>query len=502
MIPLCEPALLGRELEYVSDCIKTGWISSSGDYVLRFERALAEYIGVEHAVACTSGTSALHVAMILAGVVRDEEVIVPTVTFIATVNPVRYVGAWPVFIDCDEYCNIDVGCVARFLGEQCEVRDGMTFNRATGRRVSAIIPVHVFGTSADMDAVLQLAYDYHLQVVEDATESLGSLYKGRKCGSLAPIACLSFNGNKIVTSGGGGAVVTDDAEVAERARFLTTQAKAAGIGYIHPDVGYNYRMNNLLAAVGLAQLETIEERLACKRRNFGLYQQALGPEGSERLVCQPVWSESNRWFYAYLCADKTTQERVIQACLAADIQVRPLWHPNHLQQPYTGMQSYRISRALDYYDRLVNLPCSVGLTEDQVAQVATVVRAADGLERTHRARDRGDRWWWSRESPHQRAQEDGEHDPWLHRTRRPRAASRSRLSRRRWHAPGVACPARILGGGAGIGQDRRLRHEADSARLCHSPRRWFPGHRFATCRHQRGSDAGSWNRRLRRSSDQ
>ena len=230
-----------------------------------------------------------------------------------------------------------------------------------------------------MDAINALAAGYHLQVVEDATESLGSTYKGRMCGSLAPIASLSFNGNKIVTTGGGGAILTDDDAIAKRARFLTTQAKADGIGYVHPEIGYNYRMNNVLAALGLAQLETIDQRLACKRANFALYQQLLGSVGGARLIGQPEWSDANRWFYGYLCADAAAKERLIATCLAADVQVRPLWYPNHLQQPYVAMQSYQITRALDFYDRLVNLPCSVTLTGDQVALVAGIIREADNL---------------------------------------------------------------------------------------------------------------------------
>lgn len=377
MIPLCEPYLSDREFEYVNACLKTGWISSDGEYVRLFERALADYIGVRYAVACASGTSALHVALILAGVDVDEEVIVPTVTFIAPVNAVRYVGAWPVFIDCDRYCNIDTDDVRGFLSEECEVRDGAAHNKTTGRRVSAIVPVHVFGTPVDMDAVLDVAQEYRLAVIEDGAESLGSSYKGRRCGGLAPLGCLSFNGNKIVTSGGGGAILTDDEASAQRARSLTTQAKQAGIEYVHSAIGYNYRMNNVLAALGLAQFETIDERLATKRRNFALYEEALGARGAERLVQQPTWSESNRWFYGYLCKNKAAKNRLIDACLEADIQVRPLWLPNHLQDPHAQAQSYRINTAIDYYDRLVNIPCSVTLTEGQIAEVAEVILRCD-----------------------------------------------------------------------------------------------------------------------------
>jgi len=378
MIPLCEPTLYGKELEYVTDCVNSGWISCNGEYVKRFEKALAEYVGAEFAVACNCGTSALHVSLIVAGVRPDDEVMVPTVSFIAPVNAVRYLSAFPVFIGCDDYCNIDVTGARRFLEEECLVRDGATINKTTGRRISAIIPVHVFGTSADMDPIRDLAREYQLQVVEDASESLGSLYKDRRCGGLAPIGCLSFNGNKIVTSGGGGAILTNDESVAVAARYLTTQAKENGVEYIHHRVGYNYRMNNVLAALGLAQLETIEERLAKKRGNFALYSQALG---DTRMVQQPSWSDSNRWFYGYLCADSKAKNRLIDACLAAGIEVRPLWYPNHLQRPYVDMQTYRVEKAMWFYERLVNLPCSVSLTAEQIEKTVAVVK---GIEQTYR----------------------------------------------------------------------------------------------------------------------
>jgi perosamine synthetase len=376
MIPLSEPVLQGRELEYVTDCLRSGWVSSNGEYIARFEQALVDFLGVKHAVACNCGTSALHVSLILQGVQTGDEVIVPAVTFIAPVNAVRYVGAFPVFVDCDEYCGIDVEGVRRFLDAECVERGGVTVNAKTGRRVAAIVPVHVFGTSADMDPICSLAREHSLAVVEDASEALGSRYKGRMCGALAPIACLSFNGNKIVTSGGGGAILTDDDGLAAGARSLTTQAKEAGIEYLHHQIGYNYRMNNILAALGLAQMETLDERLAIKRENFARYEEALGPDGAVRLLGQPAWSEANRWFYAYTCADAKAKDELLRACIAADIQARPLWYPNHRQQPYTCMQDYEVNRANWFYDRLVNLPCSVTLTRDEIARVASLIESA------------------------------------------------------------------------------------------------------------------------------
>ena len=373
MIPLSEPVLGGRELEYVTRCLTTGWISSSGEFVRQMEDMLASYLGVKHVVACNSGTSAIHISLMLSGVQRDDEVIVPTVTFIAPVNAVRYLQAWPVFVDCDDYCNMDVEGVRSFLAEGCVVRNGVVTNRTTGRRVSAILPVHVFGTSVDMDPILALAAEYGLAVVEDASESLGSRYKGRMCGALAPISCLSFNANKIVTTGGGGAIVTDNDEIAGKARYLTTQAKEDGVEYIHNSVGYNYRMNNVLAAIGVAQLENLDERIAIKRANFARYEDALGPF---RLLGQPAWSESNRWFYALLCDSAEMKRDLLAACAAADVQVRPLWYLNHLQQPYRDLQAHRITRAPRFYDTVLNLPCSLSVTPQQIADVVALVEAA------------------------------------------------------------------------------------------------------------------------------
>jgi perosamine synthetase len=374
VIPLSEPVLTGRELEYVTDSVGSTWVSSNGAYIERFERVIADFIGVRHAVACNCGTSALHVSLLLSGVEPGDEVLVPALTFIAPVNSVRYAGAWPVFIGCDDYCCMDADAVRRFLGEECAREGDRTIDRRTGRRVAALVPVHVFGTSADMDALRDAAEEYGVAVVEDASEALGSAYKGAMCGALAPLACLSFNGNKIVTSGGGGAILTDDDALAAQARYLTQQAKESGVEYIHNAVGYNYRMNNVLAALGLAQMETIDERLSAKRRNFALYEAALGPEHAARLLGQPSWSDANRWFYAYICSDAAAKERLLAACAERDIQARPLWYPNHLQKPYADMRAYDVERAVWFYDRVVNLPCSVSLTSEDVATVAAVVR--------------------------------------------------------------------------------------------------------------------------------
>ena len=258
MIPLSVPSMKGNEWQYVKECLDTEWISSVGHYVDRFERDVAAYLGARYAIACVNGTAALHISLLLAGVQFQDEVIVPTITFIAPVNAVKYLGAYPVFMDCNSHCTLDTDKLKDFIKTECDCAEGITVNRRTGKKISAIIPVHVFGTPVDMDPLLEVADKYNIPVIEDATESLGSDYKGKKAGTLGNLGCLSFNGNKIITTGAGGMIITDDETMAKRARYLTTQAKEEGMEYIHNEVGHNYRLANVLAAIGVAQLETID----------------------------------------------------------------------------------------------------------------------------------------------------------------------------------------------------------------------------------------------------
>ncbi len=373
MIPLSEPSLRGNEWKYVRECFDSGWVSSAGKYVEQFEQKVAAYLGARYAIACVNGTAALHISLLLAGVNPGEEVIVPTITFIAPVNAVRYIGAEPVFMDCDHYAAIDTGKVADFLETQCDRTNGVTVNRKTGRRIAAIVPVHVFGMPADMDPLVSMSERYNISIVEDATESLGSEYKGEKTGGLGLVGCLSFNGNKIITTGGGGMIITNDKHLARRARYLTTQAKEEGKEYIHNEVGHNYRLPNVLAAIGVAQMETIDSYVSIKRRNFDLYKTLLA--GTHyTLLDDPPYARSNKWFYAVLCKDKKEKVRLIDHLAGKGIQSRPLWFANHLQKPYSRCQSYQIEKALPLYERLVNIPCSVNLTEQQIRQVVAAMK--------------------------------------------------------------------------------------------------------------------------------
>jgi perosamine synthetase len=260
MIPLSVPSLNGNEWKYVKACLDAGWVSSAGPFVDRFEQEVAGYLGAKYAVATVSGTAALHIALLVAGVRTDDEVLVPTLTFIAPANAVRYVGAWPVFIDVEpDYWQMAPAAVRQFLSDECRKVNGEIRNRTTGRRIAAILPVHILGHPSDSDSIMEVAAEFGLHVVGDATEGLGARYKNRPVGNLADISCLSFNGNKIITAGGGGMIVTDRKDWADRARYLTTQAKDNPVEYEHSQVGYNYRLSNIHAALGCAQLEKLDE---------------------------------------------------------------------------------------------------------------------------------------------------------------------------------------------------------------------------------------------------
>ncbi len=275
-IPLCVPEIRGNEWQYVRDCLDTGWVSSVGSYVDRFERKLADTVGTSHAIATASGTAALHTALLVAGVEPEDEVLVSTLTFIAPANAVRYVGAWPVFIDAEpRYWQMDPQRVTDFLRGHCRRIRGVWRQRATGRRVRALLPVHVLGHPVDMTSLLSVAREHELVVIEDASESLGATCYGTPVGKLGHIACFSFNGNKLLTTGGGGMLVTDDPAYAARARYLTTQAKDDPIEYVHGAVGYNYRLTNVQAAIGVAQLEQLDDYVAAKRRIAARYAAAF-----------------------------------------------------------------------------------------------------------------------------------------------------------------------------------------------------------------------------------
>ena len=381
-IPLSVPEIRGNEWRYVKECLDTNWVSSVGAYVDRFEQMVARQAGTKHAVATMNGTAALHVALMVAGVQPEDEVLVSTLTFIAPVNAIRYVRAWPVFIDAEPtYWQMDPSRVVDFLEQGCRWTDGTLYNRRTGRRVKAVIPVHILGHPVDIDPIMAVARKFGLKVIEDATEGLGATYKGRSLGCLGDIACFSFNGNKIITTGGGGMIVTDNEEWARKAKYLTTQAKDDSIEYVHGELGYNYRLTNLLAAVGCAQMEQLPQYVAAKRRIAARYTSQLkGLPGITPMMTAP-WAASTFWMYTILVNEQTfgmDSRRLMQTLDAQKIQCRPLWQPIHQSPAHAASASEAMPVAEQLAREALSLPCSVGLTEsEQDRVIAAVTMAGD-----------------------------------------------------------------------------------------------------------------------------
>jgi perosamine synthetase len=381
-IPLSIPSIKGNEWTYIKECLDTEWVSSAGAFVNRFEKEIAGYTGASHAMACVNGTCALHIALLIAGVRPGDEVIVPTLTFIAPVNAVHYAGAEPVLMDCDRFYNIDVEKTAEFIETRTIFRNGSTFNTITRKRVSAILPVHVFGNAADLGRLSGICRERNIRLVEDATESLGTFYlqdplAGKHTGTIGDVGCLSFNGNKIITTGGGGMILTGQPEYARKAKYLTTQAKDDEVFYIHHDVGYNYRLTNIQAALGVAQLENLTNFLEVKKRNYDSYRDALDGIHGLHLAETPSYARNNHWMYALQInpADYGRTRNDVMAMFHHNgIETRPVWELNHRQRPYAACQAYKIENAPKLLDLTLNLPCSVALTSEDIRRVAGLLR--------------------------------------------------------------------------------------------------------------------------------
>lgn len=378
VIPLCVPEIRGNELQYVKDCLDTGWVSSVGSYVTQFEEQLAREIGVPYAVATVNGTAALHVALLCSGVEPNDEVLVSTLTFIAPANAVRYAGAFPVFIDAEpQFWQMNVKLVEEFLTKQCDWNGQEVRNRNTGRRVKAIIPVDILGSPVDIDPLLTVAKKFGLAVVQDATESLGSFYKGTPVGSQADVSCFSFNGNKLITTGGGGMIVTSDATIAQRARYLTTQAKNDPVEYIHGAVGFNYRLTNVQAAIGVGQMEELTNYVAIKRENARRYNDGLVDVSGITPMPEADYATNSFWLYTIL-VDKAQfgmSSRDLLAHLSTrNIQSRPLWQPMHRSPAHKGNAFVGGSVADSLCRDALSLPSSVGLSQLELDSVIAAIR--------------------------------------------------------------------------------------------------------------------------------
>ncbi len=376
-IPLCVPEIRGNEWRYVKECLDTGWVSSVGPFVTQLEEIVASYVGAAHGIATSTGTAALHVALLVAGVQPDDEVLVSDLTFIAPANAIRYANAWPVLIDAEQiYWQMDPARVVDFLERRCDWSDGKLVNRTTGRRVSAILPVHILGHPVDIDPILEVAGKFKLPVIEDATESLGTEYRGRKAGNLGHIGCFSFNGNKIITTGGGGMIVTNDPAWSTRAKYLTTQAKDDPVEYVHHEIGFNYRLSNVQAAVGCAQMEQLSEFVRIKRSIAAGYRKAFENLPGVTMMPEAPWARSIFWLNTVLIdeAEYGEDSRALMKRLArCGIQARPLWEPLHRSQAHAGVEVSGGVVADDINRRALSLPSSVGMTPEQIQEVINAV---------------------------------------------------------------------------------------------------------------------------------
>ncbi|HJB24201.1 MAG TPA: LegC family aminotransferase [Candidatus Jeotgalibaca pullicola] len=371
-IPLSVPNLKGNELKYVTAAVETEWVSSGGSYINNFEEKVAEFVKVEAAIAVQSGTAALHLALMEAGVEYGEEVIAPTLTFIAAINPIRYCGAEPVFMDCDDSLCMDPIKLERFLREECDYDNSIVTNKTTNKRIRAIVVVHIFGNLADMNLILGLAKEFQLKVIEDATEALGSYYTetGEYAGTLADFGAYSFNGNKIITTGGGGMLVARNNEALQHMKYISTQAKDNPVNFIHGEVGYNYRMTNMQGALGLGQIEQLAAFIEIKKTNYQLYSELLKDNPKVHLLPFRENISPNYWFYALYIEDNRDIQTVMNALNDKQIQTRPIWGLIHEQIPYLDSPVYKIEKASQFVKNIINIPCSTNLTEEDVRYVA------------------------------------------------------------------------------------------------------------------------------------
>lgn len=375
MLLLSGPNMGGNELKYVTECIETGWVSSVGSYVDKFEKMSAEFAGTQYAVATSSGTTALHICLILAGVGQEDMVIAPNITFIATLNSIKYTGASPVLIDTDEKnWQMDLDILQEFLETGTEQKNGACYHKATGRRIPVLMPVHVLGNVCDMDRLLALAEKHSLVVIEDSTESLGSYYKGKHTGGFGKMGTFSYNGNKIITTGGGGMIVTNDEALAKKAKHLTTQAKSDPFEYVHDEIGYNYRLVNVAAAMGVAQMEQLPGFIQRKKEIISYYKDALNGVGDIRF--QEVSAEVNpNWWLPTIMTTK--QKEVLRLLNESKMQSRPFWVPmNQLRMFANDIYVNRNDRSDFVYQHCLSIPCSTNITDAELEGVANKIKEA------------------------------------------------------------------------------------------------------------------------------
>jgi perosamine synthetase len=366
MIPLCIPEIKGNEWKYVKECIDTSWVSSVGSYVDLFEKNFNDYVGSKRAVVTMNGTAAIQLALVALGVSEGDEVIVPSLTFISPVNAIKYVGANPVFVDvCRDTFVMDVNKVEELITS----------------KTKAILPVHIYGHPVDMDPLMDIAKKYNLYIIEDATEALGSKYKEKMAGTVGHIGCFSFNGNKLITTGAGGMLVTNDEKLGDKAKFLSNQTKVTleNKAFYHPEIGYNFRMPNLLAAFGVAQLERVDEYLKIKRENAEYYNQLLKDIKGLTLPAEKEWAVNCQWLYSILVEDDygIPRDELIKRLGESKIEARPFFMPIHEMPPYKECRHGNMTVTQELYEKGINLPSSVGLDKKDIEFVYNVIKTVE-----------------------------------------------------------------------------------------------------------------------------
>lgn len=361
MVPLHVPTFRGNEKKYLNECIDTTFVSSVGKFVDRFEEMMVEYTGTQKAVVCVNGTNALHMAMLLVGVEREDEVITQALTFIATCNAISYIGAHPLFIDVDkDTMGLSPDAMEAWLKENAEIKGESCYNRRTGRRIKACVPMHTFGHPVHLDKLVEVCNRYHIELVEDAAESLGSFYKGKHTGTFGKIGAISFNGNKTITTGGGGMLLFQDEKLGNFAKHLTTQAKVPHRWeFVHDHIGYNYRMPNINAALGCAQLEEIDHILANKRETAEKYKQFFSDKENIQFFTEPEGSKSNYWLNAVLLNDNEAQLKFLEYTNDHAVMTRPVWELMNRLPMFKDCETDGLENTVWFADRVVNIPSSV-----------------------------------------------------------------------------------------------------------------------------------------------
>lgn len=361
MVPLHVPTFRGNEKKYLNECIDSTFVSSVGKFVDTFEEMMADYTGAKKAVVCVNGTNALHMALMLAGVERDDEVLTQALTFIATCNAISYIGAYPVFIDVDkDTMGLSPAALEAWLIDNTIIKDNHCFNKRTGRRIKACVPMHTFGHPAHLDELVETCSRYHVEIVEDAAESLGSFYKGKHTGTFGKVGVLSFNGNKTITTGGGGMLLFQDEELGMHAKHLTTQAKVTHRWeFVHDHIGYNYRMPNINAALGCAQLEQIDEILANKRQTAERYKDFFETREDIKYFTEPDNCRSNYWLNTVILKDKESQQEFLQYTNNNGVMTRPIWELMNRLPMFNDCETDGLVNTNYFADRVVNIPSSV-----------------------------------------------------------------------------------------------------------------------------------------------